>query len=111
MGRIGAMATGLLHLVLSFFVLGHMFNWTGTAVSAVGPVCGSGPARMAGVGHSSWCSDRNDGQRIARTPRHYGVRSDVVSYSRACLQLPLLVYFHHFRVDDDAVESARPLLP
>src|SRR6266545_3871069 len=29
MGRIGAMATGLLHLVLSFFVLGHMFNWTG----------------------------------------------------------------------------------
>jgi hypothetical protein len=29
LGRIGAMATGLLHLVLSFFVLGHMFNWTG----------------------------------------------------------------------------------
>src|SRR6266511_5184248 len=29
MGRMGAMAAGLLHLVLSFFVLGHMFNWTG----------------------------------------------------------------------------------
>ncbi len=29
LGRIGAMAAGLLHLVLSFFVLGHMFNWTG----------------------------------------------------------------------------------
>jgi hypothetical protein len=29
MGRLGAMAAGLLHLVLSFFVLGHMFNWAG----------------------------------------------------------------------------------
>jgi hypothetical protein len=28
-GRLGAMAAGLLHLVLSFFVLGHMFNWAG----------------------------------------------------------------------------------
>jgi hypothetical protein len=29
LGRTGAVAAGLLHLVLSFFVLGHMFNWTG----------------------------------------------------------------------------------
>ena len=29
LGRIGAMAAGLLHLALSFFVLGHMFNWAG----------------------------------------------------------------------------------
>jgi hypothetical protein len=29
LGRAGAIAAGLLHLVLSFFVLGHMFNWAG----------------------------------------------------------------------------------